>query len=102
MAAHTHVAVAVGIPVLHQAPGLGVYASLKESVKDRDFNGIKCFLQVVETHKMHCNPPECAHNPPFHMQIYLVGVNLHRRSIWVEKSCIVEKWFQRYPWRPKG
>ena len=65
MAAHTHVAVAVGIPVLHQAPGLGVYASLKESVKDRDFNGIKCFLQVVETHKIHCNPPECAHDPPF-------------------------------------
>jgi hypothetical protein len=51
VAGYTHVAVAVGVPVLQQAPGLGVYDSLKESMKDRDFNGIRCFLQVVETHK---------------------------------------------------
>jgi hypothetical protein len=44
VAAYTHVALAVSIPVLQQAPGLGVYDSLKESVEeDRMKSGSSLF-----------------------------------------------------------
>ena len=52
VAAYTHSAAAVVVPVLQQMPRLRINTSFKESVEEnRNFNLVKCFLQVIQTHK---------------------------------------------------